>query len=876
MDQFSGSRHGAPRSGRLRRLLLASTGLVAAMVLPAPLQAGTAASAGSAEQSSVAADQQHQDIVVTAPLFRDVRPERSLDEQGVASYGVSTVDELVGELESELDSDEDPVFLVNGERVYNLDDIGAYPVEIIRQLEVLPRGSATRVGGSPTQRVFSLTLHRRVRSATATAASRIATEGDWHALRGETILTSVDGRSRGNIALRARDESSLLESERGIIQPVARPPFAARGNVLAYPDLSGEIDPLLSDAAGEVVTVAPIPGSGSPTLADFAAHANDPNVTDAGAFRTLRPSLRSYDFDATYTTPLAHWLTSTTTLRLGKSTSESLIGPATGLFVLGPDNPASPFSQPVDLAIAAETPLRSRYRRSSGEANVTLTAHLGGSWSATLNGRHSEVSELTRTQRSDSSAVPLDDGVNPFTADLGDLIGITTDRASSRVRTTAAQLTVTGSPLHLPAGDVNASLEGRLALYSVHSESSFAGQPQSIRRSEQSGRASLDIPIASRRNGFLPQLGELSASVEYNGLHYSDSGSAYRTAFGLTWEPLDALRLRASIEKAKDPAPIELLGAPTIVTPLVRVFDPLTGQTVDVTFISGGNRALKSQTTETRRLSAILRLVPSLGLQLNGDYTDIRNRNFVSALPPASEAVMLAFPERFIRDSDGTLTQVDVRPVNFANHRQQRLRWGFSLNAPLGGKARPGFAASATGENEESTEQAAVAAAAAAAKNPPVRLQLTANHTIVFKDEILIRTGLDPVDLLGGGGIGIAGGRIRHQFDATAAITSGGTGIRVGATWLGASRLDTRLGAVTDTVRFSPIFTFNLRAFADMRRILPRSAWARGLRLSLDVVNLTNDRQRVRDSAGNTPLQYQPAYRDPIGRTIELEIRKVF
>jgi outer membrane receptor protein involved in Fe transport len=295
-----------------------------------------------------------------------------------------------------------------------------------------------------------------------------------------------------------------------------------------------------------------------------------------------------------------------------------------------------------------------------------------------------------------------------------------------------------------------------------------------------------------------------------------------------------------------------------------------------VTFISGGNRALKSQTTETRRLSAILRLVPSLGLQLNGDYTDIRNRNFVSALPPASEAVMLAFPERFIRDSDGTLTQVDVRPVNFANHRQQRLRWGFSLNAPLGGKARPGFAASATGENEESTEQAAVAAAAAAAKNPPVRLQLTANHTIVFKDEILIRTGLDPVDLLGGGGIGIAGGRIRHQFDATAAITSGGTGIRVGATWLGASRLDTRLGAVTDTVRFSPIFTFNLRAFADMRRILPRSAWARGLRLSLDVVNLTNDRQRVRDSAGNTPLQYQPAYRDPIGRTIELEIRKVF
>jgi hypothetical protein len=841
-----------------------------------PLQAGSAASAGAAEQTGVPAGQHQQEIVVTAPLFRDVRPERSLDEQGVASYGVGTVDELIGELESELDSDEEPVFLVNGERVYDLDDIGAYPVEIIRQLEVLPRGSATRVGGSPTQRVFSLTLHRRVRSATVTAAPRAATEGDWHSLRAETILTSVEGRRRGNIALRVRDESSLLESERGIIQPVAQVPFAARGNVIAYPDLSGEIDPLLSDAAGEVVTVAPVPGTSSPGLADFAIHANEPSVTDFGAFRTLRPSLKSYDFNATYTTPLTPWLTSTTTLRLGKSSSQSLIGPATGLFVLGPDNPASPFSRAVALVIAGETPLRSRYRRNSGEANVTLTANLGGSWSATLNGTHSEVSELTRTQMSDGSAVPLDDSIDPFATGLGRLIDISTDRASSRFRTTTAQVTVTGSPLHLPAGNVTGSLEGRLGWYAIHSESSFAGQPASVRRSEQSGRASLDIPIASRRNGFLPQLGELSASAEYSRQHYSDSGSAYRSAFGLTWEPLDALRLRASFEKAKDPAPIELLGAPTIVTPLVRVFDPLTGETVDVTYVSGGNRSLKPQTTETRRLSAILRLVSSMGLQLSGDYTDIRNRDFVSALPPASEAVMLAFPERFIRDSNGTLTQVDVRPVNFANHRQQRLRWGLSLNMPLGGRPRPGFAPSANADSDESAEQAAVAAAAAAAKNPPVRLQLTANHTILFKDEILIRPGLDPIDLLGGGAIGIAGGRVRHQFDATAALTSGGTGIRVGAAWVGASTLDTRINGIDQHLRFAPLLTLNLRAFADAARFAPRSAWARGLRLSLNVANLTDRRQSVRDRAGMTPLQYQPAYRDPLGRTIEFEIRKVF
>lgn len=72
------------------------------------------------------------------------------------------------------------------------------------------------------------------------------------------------------------------------------------------------------------------------------------------------------------------------------------------------------------------------------------------------------------------------------------------------------------------------------------------------------------------------------------------------------------------------------------------------------------------------------------------------------------------------------------------------------------------------------------------------------------------------------------------------------------------------------------MFNLNLRAFADLHRFLPHSEWARGARLSLNVVNATNDRQEVRNSAGDTPLRYQPGYRDALGRTIELELRKVF
>ena len=155
------------------------------------------------------------------------------------------------------------------------------------------------------------------------------------------------------------------------------------------------------------------------------------------------------------------------------------------------------------------------------------------------------------------------------------------------------------------------------------------------------------------------------------------------------------------------------------------------------------------------------------------------------------------------------------------------------------------------------------------------RLQLTVNDTLVFQDEIRIRPGLGSVNLLEGGAIGIAGGRVRHQLDGTAAVTSGGLGARIGVAWRGRSTLESRLGGDIDTLRFSPLLSVNVRAFADAARLLPHERWAETLRLSLNVLNLTHDHQAVRDSRGNTPLQYQPAIRDPIGRTVELELRKV-
>ena len=76
-------------------------------------------------------------------------------------------------------------------------------------------------------------------------------------------------------------------------------------------------------------------------------------------------------------------------------------------------------------------------------------------------------------------------------------------------------------------------------------------------------------------------------------------------------------------------------------------FDPLTGETVDVTAIYGGAGNLQSEDLRTRTLSLTANPLPKYRLQLNLDYLENDLRNQIGALPPPSSAVVAAFPDRF-------------------------------------------------------------------------------------------------------------------------------------------------------------------------------------------------------------------------------------
>jgi len=855
----------------IRRLSRAAfTALLAGVATPAltATSAGagsngsaTVANAASGEQPSPApANPNDQTIYVTAtPLFHDIRPERDLDRDAIDSYGISTIDELVGEIQAELGDGEQPVIFVNGQRINDLSEIGALPVEALLRLVVLPRGSAVRAGGSTGQRVMSITLKSKVRSATLTAAHKVATEGHWNADRGEAILTRIAGQTRANLALRVRNEDMLLESDRNIIQPQQSLPYAISGNVVGFPDTSGEIDPLLSALAGRTVTVAPIPQLDHPSLADFASNANNPAVTDIGQFRSLRPKLNNYDLNGTFATRLAPWLTGNATFELTRILNRYEQGLPVATFTLSPTNPASPFSRNVELAYYGKQPLSFRTRENSADLDITLDADFGA-WTGNFNARHTDVRDSSVIQNQTSFSVPSSDSINPFATDIASMIAIRSNLSSTRTITNLLHLLAAGPIFRLPAGDVQTSFEGGLAWNNFSSASTFSPLDNAkIQRNEQSIRGQIVIPLTSIDNHFMAAIGDLSATAELGRIHDSDVGTLDNHSLGLTWDPRPVLHVQGELRQTVIPPALTVIGQPTIVAPNLRVFDPLTGQTVDVTEIFGGDPNLRPETDKIRRVSAILRLVPRLNLRANAEYTDIDRRNFISPPPAASAAVMLAFPDRFIRNAQGVLTTIDVRPANFQSDREKRLRWGLSMNAKIGGGPAPGTPGAPKGPQRPSTY-----------------FQLTVDHSIVFSDRILIRPGLPAVDLLGGGAIGIASGRLRHELDSTAALTSGGLGIRAGVSWRGKSSLFSRLNGTVDTLSFSPLLTFNVRAFADAGRVIPHARWAKGFRLAVEVVNAFDQHQRVRDSFGNTPLQFQPGYRDPIGRTVEVELRKVF
>ncbi|MCA3721860.1 TonB-dependent receptor [Phenylobacterium sp.] len=871
--------------------------LLAALAAPV-LAAFPALAAGpQAERRDKLVDE----LVVEAPpdavggVVGDIRPELSLDEAEIQSFGVSNVAELVAQLAPQTQSGRGrtrggpPVVLLNGARVSGFSELRDLPSEAILRVDVLPEEAALKYGFAADQRVLNFVTRKTFRAITGEIDLEAATAGGTVTREVETGLFRIDGDQRTQLRVDWTDASAVTEAERDVPPALSAAPFTPGGSFRGRGP-GGEIDPALSALTGVATRLSGVPDVARvrpPTLAEVAPLAGKLAPDGEARFRTLTPETRRLQVNGVVARNVTPTTTGTLNLVLSLGDSEALQGRAPFALVVPGPGPWSPFSSSVDLLRRDAS--RGAIRRTTEDWNARLGFGLNGArsaWRLSLTGGIDLADQVTRTdggvdaRPAQARLTAGDPAFNPY-ADLSpaDLPAFAPDRTRSRTAGADLQALAAGALAELPAGPLFVSVKAGAAGNWLKSRSVRRNVERTteLSRTGLNGQASLDLPLLRREPEGLGRLGDVSLNFNLQGESLSDAGALGAVGAGVNWSPIERLTLLASFSRDQSPPTLLQLGAPRAVTTGVRVFDFVRGETIEVTQVSGGDPGLANDTRDATRLGVNWKPFTEREINISINYTQSRAEDAAAALPALTSEVQAAFPERFLRDASGRLVLIDARPVSFLQSDREEVRWGFNwfsgagpqrgLRGPPGGAPR-----GATGAGQGGRIGPAMG-------GPGSRngFQVSLYHTAVLRDRVLVREGGPIFDLLGGSAAGARGGTPAHAIDLQAGLFRNGRGVRLSGTWRQGTQVrgDTPDSALT----FSDFATLDLRVFetfAGSPDLVRRWPFLKGARLTFAVDNLFDARLEVRDGLGATPAGYASDILDPVGRVIEVSFRKVF
>ena len=579
-------------------------------------------------------------------------------------------------------------------------------------------------------------------------------------------------------------------------------------------------------------------------------------IASEGALRTLVSGSDSLSIDGTIARPLSETTGASLNLRYQTSQNRSLQGPQ----LLAPTE-----------ALQAQTD------SDTFHAGVSTDGRLGR-WRWTLTGNYDRALINVASERD-----------NP----VGGALLI--DRTRSLSNTAEADAVISGSIFSLPAGPVRTTFQTGwrdIGLDTV-SERSGISTTTDLSRTAFTGSTNIDVPIASRSDDVLAFLGDLSVNGRYALRDVSDFSLLESSTIGLNWSPVERLDLLVSWVGEENAPSVTQLGAPQLLTPLRTVYDFNRGETVLADVISGGNPDLLAETRRDFRAQVNWRPIEDTDFLLTASYARVRSSNTTAEFPLLTPEIEAAFPGRVVRDATGQIVSVDQRPVNFEATFGRQIRYGASYAKSFGQQQRGPGGASVTfgggrGPGGGGGGGGRPPGAGGGGPRGPGgmmggpgaggRWNVAVYHTVRFEDEILIRSGVPVLDLLGGSATGSNGGSARHEVEFDGGWFNNGIGFRLNGTWREGSTVvggPVGGGGTAGDLVFSDRMSINLRAFADLSRLIDGPVF-RNTRLRLAVDNIFNDRQSVRDATGFVPLRYQQGFIDPQGRYVELSIQKRF
>ena len=799
-------------------------------------------------------------VVVATRIPGEIETEQppviTLNEAEIAAYGAGSISDLLTALAPQTGSGRGrgggggPVVLLNGQRVSGFRELRNLPPEAIRKVEVLPEEVARQFGYRPDQRVVNFILKDQYAALTTEVELGFPGSGGYSTAELEASLLRLDGKSRTNLTATIADASPLSEAERGIVQ-----------------------------AAGSGPVVA-----------------GDP---DPAGFRTLLPDTRSIGVNATFARPLGQRTSLSLNGALEKSVSTSRFGLNTAILT-APGGAATP------RTLLFPDPLERAGETVTASVGAALNTQLGD-WRLALTGDYSHVESDNRTDRRvDASALQaaVAAGLLSPAAALPDglIATFAPDRAETRTDTATSLFTLSGRPFRLPAGEASLTARAGVDYRALESrDSRRGGLPVALDRSEVSGGLNLDLPIASRREGVLSAIGDLSLNLNADVERLSDFGSLVGYGGGLTWSPTAKLTFQASYIGRETAPGLSDLGGAVLVTPNVTLFDFQRGETVLAQVTTGGNPALLKERQRDLKFGATWQL-PFLD---NSNYIAeyFRNRSYdtTNPFPLLTPAIEAAFPGRVTRDVSGRLIAIDQRPVTFAEERGERLRHGFnlsgafgtpdpnarqgSLGGPMaglrgggGGGPRAGGPGGGGGGPRMGGGGGGRGFGPGGGGDGRGRWNLSLYHTVQFENAVRIADGGPLLDLLDGEAIS-GGGVARHGIELEGGGFYRGFGLRLSGSYTGGSRIDGSALTGSTQLDFAPIARLDARLFADLgqrKKLVEAVPLLANTRVSLRIDNVFDAQQRVTDDQGLVPLRYQPGFQDPKGRFFEIEFRKQF
>ncbi len=134
--------------------------------------------------------------------------------------------------------------------------------------------------------------------------------------------------------------------------------------------------------------------------------------------------------------------------------------------------------------------------------------------------------------------------------------------------------------------------------------------------------------------------------------------------------------MRIGYNREKQAPQPSALNDPIVTIDDYRAYDFLRDETVLVRYITGGNPDLRVENRDIISLSGQVRSAQDRGFHAERPVHPHHLPRPHGGLAAAECRSTGRLPDRFRRDADGRLFEIDARQVNFVNTKNEQFRWG--------------------------------------------------------------------------------------------------------------------------------------------------------------------------------------------------------